>query len=92
MEIKRIKDLREDHDLKQKDIAQLLKITQQQYSLYEKGIRTIPIEFLIILANYYNVSLDYITGLTDNPKPNWTIKNNISINGNNNNFGDINMS
>lgn len=92
MEIKRIKDLREDHDLKQKDIAQLLKITQQQYSLYEKGIRTIPIEFLIILANYYNVSLDYITGLTDNPKPNWTIKNNLTITGDGNNFGDINMS
>ena len=60
MEYKRIKNLREDNDLKQKEIAYYLKITQQQYSLYEKGIREIPVDLLIKLANYYNVSIDYI--------------------------------
>ena len=60
MEFKRIRNLREDKDLKQKEIANHLNITQQQYSLYEKGIRDIPIDLLIKLADYYNVSLDYI--------------------------------
>ena len=66
MEYKRIKDLCEDNDLKQKEIAYHLKITQQQYSLYEKGIRDIPVDLLIKLANYYNVSIDYIVGRTNN--------------------------
>ncbi len=65
MKFKRIKDLREDHDKFQKDIAQLLGISQQYYSEYEKGNRTIPINHLITLARYYNTSIDYIVGLSD---------------------------
>jgi len=65
MFLKRLRDLREDHDLKQESVANLLKITRQQYGLYETGKRTIPIDLLIILAKYYNVSLDYITGISD---------------------------
>lgn len=83
---KRIKDLREDNDIKQKEIAQYLKITQQQYSLYENDIRTIPVDLLVRLAKYYNVSMDYLTELTDNPRPQWTIKNNVNIN-----YGQIEM-
>lgn len=63
---KRIRDLREDNDKSQKEIANYLTITQQQYSLYEKGDREIKIGLLIKLADYYNVSLDYITGRTNN--------------------------
>ena len=66
----RLKDLREDRDLKQKDIAKLLFITQQQYSLYEKGYRDIPTSALTALAKFYNVSVDYILGLTNNPTKN----------------------
>ena len=65
----RLRDLREDNDLKQRNIADLLFITQQQYSLYEKGERDIPSSFLIILADFYNTSVDYIIGRTDNSKP-----------------------
>ena len=61
----RYKDLREDNDKFQKDIAQLLGISQQYYSEYEKGNRTIPINHLITLAKYYNTSIDYIVGLSD---------------------------
>ena len=62
---KRIKDLREDNDLFQKDIAKLLGISQQYYSEYENGKRTIPISHLITLAKYYNVSIDYLVGLSN---------------------------
>ena len=65
MKFKRIKDLREDHDMLQKEIASLLGISQQYYSEYEKGNRTIPINHLITLAKYYNTSIDYIVGLSD---------------------------
>ncbi len=65
----RLKDLREDNDCTQKEIAELLFITQQQYSLYEKGYREIPVSMLYKLAAYYKTSVDYILGLTDNPKP-----------------------
>ena len=74
MRFKRIKDLREDHDKFQKDIAQLLGISQQYYSEYEKGNRTIPINHLITLAKYYNTSIDYIVGLSDKIDVNTTIK------------------
>lgn len=84
--IKRIKDLREDHDIKQREIAEYLNITQQQYSLYEKGIRTIPIDLIIELAKFYNVTIDYIAGLTNDPKPNWSIKNNVNVYGGDNKF------
>ncbi|MCI9585229.1 MAG: helix-turn-helix transcriptional regulator [Bacilli bacterium] len=62
MYFKRLKDLREDSDLFQQDIANLLKITRQQYSLYETGKRDIPVELLIVLANFYKTSIDYIVG------------------------------
>ena len=62
---RRLRDLREDNDLKQREIAALLKTTQQVYSEYEKGIREIPLHKIIILAKYYNVSLDYLTNLID---------------------------
>ncbi|MGM9637630.1 MAG: helix-turn-helix domain-containing protein [Eubacteriales bacterium] len=61
----RIRDLREDHDLKQSDIANLLQTTQQVYSRYEQGINEMPVRHLIVLARFYGVSLDYITGETD---------------------------
>ena len=65
MKFKRIKDLREDNDKHQKDIAHLLGISQQYYSEYECGNRTIPIIHLITLAKYYGTSIDYIVGLSD---------------------------
>jgi len=65
----RIRDLREDSDQKQQDIADVLHIRQSTYSQYESGKRAIPIEALITLALYYNVSVDYILGLTDTPVP-----------------------
>lgn len=66
MYFKRIKDLREDHDKLQKDIADLLGISQQYYSEYENGKRPIPIRHLIFLAKYYQTSIDYIVGLSEN--------------------------
>ncbi len=62
----RLKDLREDMDLKQEDVGSLLDITRQQYQLYESGKREIPLHKMIILADYYNVSLDYMAGRTNN--------------------------
>ena len=69
MYLKRLKDLREDGDLKQVNVAELLKITRQQYSLYELGKRDIPAEYIRILAKFYNTSTDYILELTDEIKP-----------------------
>lgn len=65
----RLKDLREDKDCTQTDIAELLFITQQQYSLYERGYRDIPTSALIKLADFYNTSVDYISGRTDDSSP-----------------------
>ena len=65
MYFKRLKDLRVDNDYLQKDIANLLGITQQYYSRYELGQFTIPLEHVMKLAKLYNVSIDYIVGLTD---------------------------
>ena len=67
--IMRIKDLREDNDLTQKQIADILHIKQNTYSQYENGQRQLPLQFLITLARYYNTSTDYILGLTDKRKP-----------------------
>ena len=64
----RLKDLREDNENKQSEIAELLQISQQQYSMYEKGKREIPLHLIIVLARYYKVSLDYITGLTNDKR------------------------
>ena len=65
----RLRDLREDHDLTQKDVAKLLFVTQQQYSLYERGYRDIPTVLLTMLADYYNTSTDYILGRTNDISP-----------------------
>ncbi len=61
----RLKDLREDKDLTQEEVAKIIKTTQQQYSKYELGVRLIPIDKLCILADYYDTSLDYILGRTN---------------------------
>ena len=70
MVYRRIRDLREDRDLKQKDLAAFLKCSQQVYSNYELGQRDIPTEVLIRLSAFYHVSVDYLLGLTDCPKRN----------------------
>lgn len=62
----RLKDLREDNGFTQKQIAQILLITQQQYSLYEKGYRDIPSSYLVALADLYKTSVDYLLGRTNN--------------------------
>ena len=67
--IDRLKEIRQDRDLHQKDVAKILKISQVQYSRYERGIRTIPIDKLAILAKYYNVSIDYLLNLTNERTP-----------------------
>ncbi|MBO7179604.1 MAG: helix-turn-helix transcriptional regulator [Clostridia bacterium] len=66
---KRVRDLREDNDYTQKQIAEILKIHQTTYSDYELGNLNIPIDVLIELAKLYNTSIDYIVGLTDETKP-----------------------
>lgn len=65
----RIKDLRDDYNLSQSDIAAVIGTTQQQYSKIECGKSDISGEKLILLAQYYNVSVDYILGLINEPKP-----------------------
>ncbi len=65
----RIRDLREDRDLTQKEIADLLHIKQNTYSQYENGHRQIPVDALIKLAQFYNTSVDYLLGRTDERKP-----------------------
>jgi transcriptional regulator with XRE-family HTH domain len=69
MTINRLKELREDNDLYQKDISKILKISQQQYYKYETGINSIPIEKLSTLADYYKTSVDYLIGRTDKREP-----------------------
>ncbi|MBQ8892586.1 MAG: helix-turn-helix transcriptional regulator [Bacilli bacterium] len=68
MYFKRLKDLREDNDLRQDEVAKLLNITRQLYGLYESGKSTIPIYLLIELAKFYNVSIDYIVGISNQKK------------------------
>lgn len=65
----RLKDLREDRDIPQKDIAALLNIKQNTYSQYENGQRQIPIDALITLAEFYKTSVDYILEVTDEKLP-----------------------
>ncbi len=65
MVYRRLKDLREDHDLTQAELAGILNISQRGYSHYETGNNDIPTEILIKLANYYNVSIDYILERTN---------------------------
>ena len=66
---KRLRDLREDADKSQEEIAKIIGTSQSYYAQYENGKRSIPFERAVLLAEYYNVSLDYIAGLTDTPKP-----------------------
>lgn len=84
----RLKDIREDRDQTQEEIAEVLKIKQQQYQRYETGRQELPMHHFITLALYYKISLDYIVGLTNTPrtidgKP-YNVKNMTQINGNNN--------
>ena len=69
MENLRIRDLREDRDIKQQTIARLLNCSQVCYSRYETGEREIPISALIKLSEYYDTSVDYLLRLTDEPAP-----------------------
>lgn len=70
MYFQRLRDLREDKDMSQQQVAELLFTSQTVYSRYERGFRTLPIEHLLILADYYDVSTDYILGRTNNKKIN----------------------
>ena len=65
----RIRDLREDNDVPQKEMAKLLNCSQQTYSRYESHTTEIPLESLIFLAEYYNTSVDYLLGITKQKKP-----------------------
>ncbi len=69
MKFQRIQDLRLDSDLSQKKIGEILHISQRSYSHYETGSRNIPIEMLIRLADYYDTTIDYLVGRTDNKEP-----------------------
>ncbi|MBR5534389.1 MAG: helix-turn-helix transcriptional regulator [Ruminiclostridium sp.] len=65
----RIRELREDHDMTQRQVAGYLQMPQPQYFRYEQGYRDVPTDILIALAELYKTSTDYILGLTSNPKP-----------------------
>ncbi len=64
----RLKDIREDHDCTQADIAKLLGTTRQQVGKWENGIQMMGVDKYIILARYYNISVDYLLGLIDTPR------------------------
>lgn len=80
----RIKDLREDKDLTQAEVAKKLGLYTTQYQRYERAETTIPADIIVDIAKLYDVSTDYILGLTNNPKKEWKIKNQLNINGKNN--------
>lgn len=63
----RIRDMREDHDYTQKQIAEYLMCDQSLYSKYERGERVVPLEIMVKLAKFYQTSIDYLAGLTDDP-------------------------
>lgn len=69
MKYKRIRDLREDKDLTQQEIADMLFINRRTYAAYENGVNSMTPETLIKIANIHNVSVDYLLNLTDNPTP-----------------------
>lgn len=69
MYLKRLKDLRTDHDLTQENMADILKCHRELYRRYESGIRTLPIDYLVTIAKYYNTSTDYLLELTDVKTP-----------------------
>ena len=64
----RLKDMREDHDMTQSQIAELLGTAREQYNKYETGKQELPMHHFITLARYYNVSLDYLAGLIETPR------------------------
>ncbi len=68
MQFKNLRAIREDRDIKQKDIAKLLNVSQNTYSQYETGVISLTAEVLIKLSDYYNVSIDYLLDRTDNPR------------------------
>ena len=70
MKFQRILDLRTDADMSQKQLSEILHISQRSYSHYETGSRNIPVEMLIRLANYYDISVDYLVGRTDKKEMN----------------------
>lgn len=69
MQFQRLEDLRIDHDMTQLEIANYLGCQREVYRRYEKGTRQIPVDFLISLAKFYHVSIDYIVGLTNEKRP-----------------------
>ena len=64
----RLRDIRQDHDLTQAQVAEILRIGQSDYSKYERGVNMMGIDKYMVLARYYNISLDYLTGITDIPR------------------------
>ena len=68
MQFKNLRSIREDRDIRQKEIASYLNVSQNTYSQYETGVISLTAEVLIKLANYYDVSIDYLLDQTDNPK------------------------
>lgn len=86
-----LKELRETAELTQTQLGKLFNLTQRQVSTYETGRNEPPYEILRKYAKYFNVSTDYILGLTKEPKPNWTLKNNINISNNKNSFNNSNI-
>lgn len=68
MKFKNLRAIREDRDIRQKDIAKILNVSQNTYSQYETGVISLTAEILIKLSNYYGVSIDYLLDQTDNPK------------------------
>ena len=64
IDIKHMKDLREDHDLSQKELAKILNLSQRAYAHYENGTRKLPLDVLVALANFYGCSTDYLLGRT----------------------------
>ncbi len=81
----RLRDMRNDRDLNQADIAKVLEIGQSDYSKYERGVNMMGIDKYIKLAKFYNVSIDYLAGITDKPKTldgSPYIINNTTVNGN----------
>lgn len=67
MQFKNLRAIREDRDIKQKQVAEILNVSQNTYSQYETGVISLTAEVLIKLADYYNVSIDYLLDRTDNP-------------------------
>ncbi len=67
----RLRELRKDHGISQRALAELLGISQQTYSRYERGQRNPSVETAYVLARLYHVSMDYLAGITDDPQPRW---------------------